>query len=282
MSTTQWETQTADWYSCSSIGPGLTHISDHGEDSIFLVEGEEHAILIDTGFGIGDLAACVRAITDKPLSVFNTHGHPDHCMGNYLFEQVRMHSDDLGMCNTPVRPDGVAFIRDRFLDGAFPEGFPLERWIAREPHPIPLDRRGYDFGEMDLEVIHTPGHTRGQVAYMLLPHRYLFIGDTIVHGKAWLHLDESTDLATYRQSVALIAGLCAEDVSVFCGHSAEPIPHHIIAALPEFLDRVQDGRVNGPEEHTFAGDGTAYLLEEPYGVIVKNSTQSEDRDAKRS
>ena len=44
----------------------------------YLVIGREKACVIDTMNGYCDLKKEVRKITDKPLIVVNTHGHPDH------------------------------------------------------------------------------------------------------------------------------------------------------------------------------------------------------------
>lgn len=48
----------------------------------YLVEGAERALLIDTGFGVGDLKALCERLTDKPLLVVDTHSHGDHVLGN--------------------------------------------------------------------------------------------------------------------------------------------------------------------------------------------------------
>ena len=260
------------WFTHTTIAPGLTHISDGGEDSIYLFEGDRQAVLFDTGFGLHDLAGYVATLTSKPIEVFQTHGHPDHAMGCYQFPRVWMHEADIPMCSGPVSDEMTVGIRDHFFGGTFPDDFPLELWKARRPLPIPLDREHYDYEEFQIDVIHTPGHTRGQVAYHIKPQGYLIIGDTLVHGKAWMHLDDSTDLETYRRSLTLIAALATEDTPVLCGHSEKPIPNRIVQAFPDFIAAVERGEVPGRKESTFAGDGIACILDEPYGVLAKETT----------
>ena len=51
----------------------------------YLVVGSEKACVIDTMNGACDLYEEVRKLTDKPLVVVNTHGHPDHIFGNRFF-----------------------------------------------------------------------------------------------------------------------------------------------------------------------------------------------------
>ena len=43
--------------------------------SIFLLIGSERALLIDSGFGIGDLRGAVEMVTDKPITLVISHSH---------------------------------------------------------------------------------------------------------------------------------------------------------------------------------------------------------------
>lgn len=60
----------------------------NGTQNIYLLEGEEKALLLDTGYGTGNLRAFVERLTDKEIIVANTHFHPDHSAGNGEFERV--------------------------------------------------------------------------------------------------------------------------------------------------------------------------------------------------
>ncbi|MEV4118367.1 MBL fold metallo-hydrolase [Micromonospora sp. NPDC049645] len=53
--------------------------------NVTLVVGDDEALLVDTLSSAAQasaLAAAVRAVTDRPLTVVNTHHHYDHCFGN--------------------------------------------------------------------------------------------------------------------------------------------------------------------------------------------------------
>ncbi|MEU8256414.1 MBL fold metallo-hydrolase [Micromonospora inaquosa] len=53
--------------------------------NVTLVVGDDEALLVDTLSSAAqatELAAAVRAITDRPLTLVNTHHHYDHCFGN--------------------------------------------------------------------------------------------------------------------------------------------------------------------------------------------------------
>ena len=49
-----------------------------GSQNMYLLEGAERALLIDTGWGSGTLRAYVERLTDRPVEVVITHGHLDH------------------------------------------------------------------------------------------------------------------------------------------------------------------------------------------------------------
>jgi glyoxylase-like metal-dependent hydrolase (beta-lactamase superfamily II) len=56
--------------------------------NVTLVLGDERALLVDTLATTAqarELATAVAALTDRPLSVLNTHHHFDHCFGNAVF-----------------------------------------------------------------------------------------------------------------------------------------------------------------------------------------------------
>ena len=69
-------------------------IDESGAVNMYLVTGQDSALLIDTGTGAGNLLECVRSITSLPLIVVNTHGHPDHAGSNYRFEKIFAHPED--------------------------------------------------------------------------------------------------------------------------------------------------------------------------------------------
>lgn len=62
----------------------------NGTENMYLLEGSEKSLLIDTGYAIGNLRKFVETLTDKPVLVINTHFHPDHAGGNGEWESVMM------------------------------------------------------------------------------------------------------------------------------------------------------------------------------------------------
>lgn len=78
----------------------------NGTENMYLLEGEEKALLLDTGYGAGNLRPYVERLTEKPVIVANTHYHPDHSGGNGEFEEVYVSRGEglmLRLLKLPVR-----------------------------------------------------------------------------------------------------------------------------------------------------------------------------------
>jgi hypothetical protein len=43
------------WYSVKELTPKVWVISDHGADNMYLIEGNDKSLLVDTGLGAADL-----------------------------------------------------------------------------------------------------------------------------------------------------------------------------------------------------------------------------------
>lgn len=94
--------------------PGTWFISFMGGSQfLYLLEGEEKALLIDTGYAIGNLRAFVEKLTNKPIEVINTHFHPDHAGGNGEWEKVYVSAgwkkDAKSILKTSGDPDKLPF-----------------------------------------------------------------------------------------------------------------------------------------------------------------------------
>ena len=68
------------------IRSGIYLMDEAHEATGYLVVGKDRACVIDTMNGYNNLYQAVRKLTEKPLIVINTHGHPDHILGNVYFD----------------------------------------------------------------------------------------------------------------------------------------------------------------------------------------------------
>lgn len=130
---------------------------------MYLLEGDERALLIDTAYGFCDMRDYCEKLTDKPVIAANTHGHLDHAGGNGFFEEVYMHE------NAPI--DYKTF-----------EGGPCD--ITKLPHPdykklYLRDGDIIDLGNRRIEAIDISSHSNGSLAFLDKTHRLLFCGDEL-------------------------------------------------------------------------------------------------------
>ena len=105
------------WFQTHPIDDHCWAIDDHGIDVMYLLTGSEHALLIDTGMGIGDLAGLVKTLTDLPVWVVNTHGHVDHVSGNGQFRQVHISTEDLDAIKEPWSDEDRTLMQQHFFSG---------------------------------------------------------------------------------------------------------------------------------------------------------------------
>ena len=150
-----------------------------GAPWMHLIIGPEKAMLIDTGFGIGDLKGLVESITDKPVYVVNTHFHGDHTLGNFQFDRVYIHKYDVPYLEETINPNA----HDRFLESPTDPYFKKEDVVAFKPYEIIPVEDGYRFDLGDgyiMEVAHLPGHAPGGIGIIDDHNRILFSGDALV------------------------------------------------------------------------------------------------------
>ena len=100
------------------MAPGIWLMDEAHEATGYLVIGEEKACVIDTMNGYNDLYQAVRRITDKPLTVINTHGHPDHIFGNIYFDRAFLHPADLPLARSFIEEPALIWAKDiwRFMN----------------------------------------------------------------------------------------------------------------------------------------------------------------------
>ena len=121
-------------------------------ESLYLVEGNDRAVLIDAGTRVPGLDKIVAGITSKPVTMILTHGHGDHVGGVGPFPEVWIGPADEPMLRNSQR-----------------------RYKGEVKHLT--DGETIDLGGRKLEVMFTPGHTSGSVTFFDKANHYGFSGD---------------------------------------------------------------------------------------------------------
>lgn len=121
-------------------------------ESLYLVEGSDRAVLIDAGTYVPDLDKIVAKITQNPVTLLLTHGHGDHVGGAGSFPEVYLCEADKQLFSWNVR------------------SYKGEIKLLTEGQII-------DLGGRKLEVVFTPGHTQGSITFFDKANHYGFSGD---------------------------------------------------------------------------------------------------------
>ena len=171
----------------------------------YLVVGEKKACLIDTMNGYNNLYEAIRKITDKPIVVVNTHGHPDHIFGNVYFDKAFMNPADNELAesfkNIP-----------EFADACKKYGLSM-------PPFSPIDEGDIiDLGGKTLEIYNIPGHTQGSILLLLKEDRILFVGDSINH-HLWMQVPGATKMDEFVKSLDRIMFLEEKADFILHGHA---------------------------------------------------------------
>lgn len=255
------------------IAPKTWCLSEFRLVNAFLVEGEEKAALIDTGSGIGDLAGIVRELTDKPLEVFVTHTHFDHDGAVKQFPGVKpyLHPSDgekmqetAAMMQKMTGSTDMNNLRKFFVTTRAPIRCPdldvnaLLKLIPTEPcdaiydwQPME-DGMEIDLGGRVLKVIHTPGHTPGEVCILDETSRTLFTGDTANVGIILMRQPNNGTLLIEEcnRTMGKLWAMEASYDRLGVGHDAVTIDKQIVKDYYDLTTGLLDGTIVGAYEET--------------------------------
>jgi len=216
-------------------------------ESLYLVEGNDRAILIDVGMKIADLDKIVASITSKPVKLVATHVHPDHTGSaiNYFPELWISPGDTINIPSMMADYKGeLRFLKDGEI---------------------------LELGDRQIEVIFTPGHTPGSVTFVDAKLGYGFSGDSFGSGNLLLGVDFST----------LIASCEKMDMVIRKYNIKQLYPGHFMGLNPETPQRIIDmitlskdvmsGKVKG--ESNPRGMMGLDLIVTDYGVRINYNEQ---------
>jgi len=216
-------------------------------ESLYLVEGNNKAILIDAGTRIADLDKIVASITSKPVMLVATHVHPDHTGSaiNYFPEIWLNPGDTVSIPSMMADYKGdVRFLKDGEI---------------------------LELGDRQIEVVFTPGHTSGSVTFVDTKAGFGFSGDSFGSGNLLLGVDFSTLIAT-----------CEKMDKVMQKYNIKQLyPGHFMGLNPETPQRIKDmitlskdvmsGKVKGePNPRGMMG---LNLVVNDYGVRINYNEQ---------
>jgi glyoxylase-like metal-dependent hydrolase (beta-lactamase superfamily II) len=168
------------------------------------------AVVVDPAYAAGELVDALESDGMRLSGVLVTHHHPDHVGGSMMGFELNGLAELLDRTEVPVH---VNTLEAEWVSRV--TGIPLSN-LTRHRHG---DEVGV--GAIDIELLHTPGHTPGSQCFLL--DGRLVAGDTLFLegcGRTDFPGGNVDDMFRSLQSLAQLPG----DPTVFPGHwySAEP------------------------------------------------------------
>ena len=165
------------------------------------------ALIIDPADSPSKIELKVNAMGARPVAVLLTHGHFDHIMG-------------------------VEAVREKYQIPVY--ACRQEEEMLREPSVNMTDQMGkscsirpdvflddlqvFEAAGFSIQMIHTPGHTKGSCCYYLKEEGVLFSGDALFCGSVGRTDFPGGSASQIRNSLHRLLAALPDDTSVYPGH----------------------------------------------------------------
>lgn len=235
-------------YPIRKIADDTYMISDFGIANCYLLIGEERALLIDCGLGIGDIKGAVEKITDKPILVVATHGHVDHAGGDGQFEKIYIHTLDTGKTYKFM----TSFIvRKLFLigsKGVVDKSIKVKDLVKYDKRPEVVgidDGYVFDLGGRQVKVVHSVGHTYGSILLLDDKTKIAFVGDNMCPSP-WLFLPNASYVDEWLESARGILKI-SDEYAIWWGHEggflSQGLIENVIKIGEEAIKKYKKNRI---------------------------------------
>ena len=190
----------------------LFQMSPHNTQSIMVTVGDA-CVIFDPWGRADDWARILDGRGLKLRAIYATHGHPDHIacaptLAKKYGVPWYLHTGDFRL---------VGWGNDLL------EYFGLQKISLDDMRPTPLDlNRTEILPGMFMDIIETPGHTPGGVAYHFPDEKILLIGDTVFQESFGRYDFPGGDKNMLMKSIANIYNMnLPDDTAVVHGHGVD-------------------------------------------------------------
>lgn len=223
----------------------------------YLIIGTKCAVVIDGLEKAEGMYDIVKKMTEKPVCMIVTHGHPDHS-GRGMQEFME------AGCRIYISPRDVYMLEKRYGEKLRRENL----WELK-------DGMEFDLGDTSLKILNMPGHTKGSALVYMEKEKILFSSDAIGSGGLWMQLKESSPLTDYLKELQKLEDFLEINgpVKIYPGHSQQIHPY--IEKEQDYLDiqyvrelMEMTGNIIGKR---LVGDRVEIPMEEMKGIRIRSA-----------
>ncbi|MDR1272614.1 MAG: MBL fold metallo-hydrolase [Clostridiales Family XIII bacterium] len=249
-----------DFLSHEQLGERLYVVRESLSDknfNIFVIIGDQKVMVIDSGMGFsGGLRRYIeRYITDKkPMLSYATHGDLDHIGSAILFDEAYLNHRDLEKLDWNLNVERRLSDLNLFCGGdAETMAFAKANYVRNENVQFKDVDDGdvVDLGGVQFEVIMTPGHTAGSVAYLNRKDGYVILGDAAIKGGSWQRCKDYDECLECQKR---FVGLLPDDVAIYNNHDLVPVPRQMLDDITTALEEILAGKSEGDTQFTLMFD----------------------------
>lgn len=222
------------WFNATRLDADTTliiepHIHVLEQANMFLVEGSERDMILDTGMGVVPFKPYLDTLRDDPskeIICVSSHTHIDHIGAVHEFDIRLVHPAEADEMAAPsgltslFRRDMPDALLKTFLDAGYPpigetliealpfEGYDPESYRLQGAPATGLLEHGdtVDLGNHIYEVLHLPGHSPGGIGLFERETGVLFAADAIYDGPL-IYEGPGMSVEDYRKTFDLLKTL---------------------------------------------------------------------------
>lgn len=183
------------------------------ENTYLVWDLRKNTVVIDPGcYSREEQLELISFIDEHELEVvglLNTHAHIDHVLGNQFIlnnynVDYYLHPDDLKVLQSV---ESYAHLYGF-------EGYQ----VSPQPTKSLIHNQKLVFGDLEMTVLHTPGHAPGHVVFYFEKDNFVVNGDVLFRGSFGRVDLPGGDIGVLKASIYNIMFKLPDETEVYCGH----------------------------------------------------------------